>query len=137
MFVSGPTIAALTQTPRMTINDRLRAGSFGPTSKCGRIVYVVLENVEKATGLKFSEQQIEAASADAARSRRHNQTRQVVTKADRTREAITKLEGRIAELKKERDAALLSSDGTAEIAAIDDRMRFTLGLGFAQLKPVV
>ncbi len=47
----------------MTINDRLRSGSFGPTYKCGRIVYVALENVDKATGLKLSEQQIEAASA--------------------------------------------------------------------------
>ncbi len=64
-FISGPTIAALTQTLWMTINDRLRSGSFGPTYKCGRIVYVALENVEKATGLKLSEQQIEAASAGA------------------------------------------------------------------------
>ncbi len=48
--------------------------------------------------------------------------RQPVSKTDRTREAIAKLEGKIAELKKERDAVLLSSDGTQEIAAIYDRM---------------
>ncbi len=45
-----------------------------------------------------------------------------MSKADRTREAIAKLEGKVAELKKERDAVLLSSDGTSEIAQIDDRM---------------
>ncbi len=45
-----------------------------------------------------------------------------MSKADRTLAAIAKLEGKIAELKKERDAALLSSDGTQEIVAIDDRM---------------
>ncbi len=62
-FVSGPTIAALTQTPRMTINDRLRAGSYGPTYRCGRVVYAALENVEKFAGQKFTDDQLETASA--------------------------------------------------------------------------
>ncbi len=65
-FVSGPTIAALTQTPRMTINDRLRAGSFGPTYKCGRIVYVALEGVEKYLGITFTDKQLKAASRGLA-----------------------------------------------------------------------
>ncbi len=62
-FVSGPTIAALTQTPRMTVNDRLRAGFYGPTYRVGRIVYATLDNVEKFAGLKFTDDQIGTASA--------------------------------------------------------------------------
>ncbi len=62
-FVSGPTIAALTQTARMTVNDRLRAGCYGSTYRIGRIVYVALENVEKYLGITFTDEQLEAASA--------------------------------------------------------------------------
>ena len=61
-FISGPTIAALTQTPRMTINYRLRAGRYGPTFFHGRIRYADLAEVEKAVGLQFTETQIELAA---------------------------------------------------------------------------
>jgi hypothetical protein len=62
-FISGPTIAALTQTPRMTVNDHMRAAVYGPTYRIGRIVYVALENVEHVEGRKFTDAQLEAASA--------------------------------------------------------------------------
>ncbi len=72
-FVSGPTIAALTQTPRMTINDRLRAGSFGPTYKCDRIVYVGLDRVEKYFGINLHGRTARVRFAWPAGSHRHNQ----------------------------------------------------------------
>jgi len=60
---SGPTIAALTQTPRMTVNYWLRAGRYGHPYRIGRIVYVDLAEVERAEGLKFSEHQLDHATA--------------------------------------------------------------------------
>ena len=62
-FISGPTIAALTQTPRMTVNHWLRAGRYGRTHRIGRIVYAGLDGVEKVAGAKFTDEQIKAASA--------------------------------------------------------------------------
>ena len=62
-FISGPTIAALTQTPRMTVNYWLRAGRYGRTHRIGRIVYVGLNGVEKVAGTNFTDEQIKAASA--------------------------------------------------------------------------
>jgi hypothetical protein len=47
----------------MTVNYRLRAGRYGRTHRIGRIVYVGLDDVEKVAGTKFSDAQIEAASA--------------------------------------------------------------------------
>ena len=61
-FVSGPTIAALTLRPRMTVNDHMRADRYGRCYCIGRIVYVDLAEVARAEGREFSEEQIEAAT---------------------------------------------------------------------------
>ncbi len=71
-FISGPTIAALTASHRMTINDAMRAGRFGPTYRCGRIVYVALDRVEKPLGITFTDEQTGGRVGGAAGSRRHN-----------------------------------------------------------------
>jgi hypothetical protein len=62
-FISGPTIAALTQTQRMTVNYRLRAGRYGHVYRIGRIVYADLAAVECAEGATYSERQLDLASA--------------------------------------------------------------------------
>ena len=65
-FISGPTISRLTGTPRMTVNDRLRAGSYGPTFRTfrrGRIVFADVEGVEYFHGVPFTDAQLEAAIA--------------------------------------------------------------------------
>lgn len=62
-FVSGPTIAALTLKPRMTVNNHLRAGHYGRRYRVGCIVFVDLAEVERAGRVKFSEHQLEVASA--------------------------------------------------------------------------
>jgi hypothetical protein len=57
-FASGPAIARLTDTPRMTVNDRLRAGKYGPTFRRGRLVYADLAEVERVAGRTFTEDNI-------------------------------------------------------------------------------
>jgi hypothetical protein len=61
-FISGPTIAKLTLTPRMTVNDRLRSGWYCRTFRVGRVVYVDLAEVERAEGVQFSDHQLDLAS---------------------------------------------------------------------------
>jgi hypothetical protein len=62
-FVSGPTVAKLTLKPRMTVNDHMRAGRYGRLHRVGRIVYADLAEVERAEGRKFSDSQLDHASA--------------------------------------------------------------------------
>jgi len=47
----------------MTVNDQMRAGRFGRLHRVGRIVYVDLAEVERAEGLRFSEHQLDLATA--------------------------------------------------------------------------
>jgi len=62
-FVSGPTIAKLTLRPRMTVNDHMRAGRYGRLHRVGRVVYADLAEVERAEGRRFSDAQLDLASA--------------------------------------------------------------------------
>jgi hypothetical protein len=60
-FVSGPLIAQLLGLHRMSVNQALRAGRYGPTFRRGRIVYVELASVENSAGVTFTDKLIEDA----------------------------------------------------------------------------
>lgn len=60
-IVSGPLIAGLCLRHRMTVNEALRAGRYGPTIIINKIRYADLNNVEAFHGMTFSEAQLDAA----------------------------------------------------------------------------
>lgn len=61
-LVSGPLLARLRLCHRMTVNEAMRAGRYGPTFQCGHILYASLDAVEAAEGTKYTEEQIVLAS---------------------------------------------------------------------------
>ena len=62
-LISGPAISHLTLTHRMTVNDRLRRGYYGPTHRRGQIVYAAVDAVARAEGVDFTDDQIARAVA--------------------------------------------------------------------------
>lgn len=62
-YVSGPCIALLRDCHRVSVNEKMGAGLYGPRFRVGKIDYVALAAVERAEGCKFSEEQLDLASA--------------------------------------------------------------------------
>ena len=65
-YLSGPAIAALRATARMTENQAMRRGAYGPVLWRDRIAYVALDAVERRAGVAFSPEQIAHAAAGVA-----------------------------------------------------------------------
>jgi hypothetical protein len=63
IYLSGPALAALRSTARMTENDHMRAGHYGRVLVHNRIAYVALDAVEKRVGCTFTPDQIALAVA--------------------------------------------------------------------------
>jgi hypothetical protein len=61
--ISGPVIARLLACSRMTANENMRAGAYGPLLRLGRIQYAALAAVERRVGQRFSPEQIAIAVA--------------------------------------------------------------------------
>jgi hypothetical protein len=61
-FASGPLIARLLMRHRMSVNEAMRIGTYGPTFFRGRIRYADLAAVEAFYGFRFTDNQIERAS---------------------------------------------------------------------------
>jgi hypothetical protein len=57
-YLSGPAIAALRATARMTENEAMRRGRYGPVLWRDRIAYVALSEVERRTGLPITAEQL-------------------------------------------------------------------------------
>jgi hypothetical protein len=62
ILISGPTIAALRMRTRMAENLAMRRGEYGPSFVIDGVRYVRLDEVERRTALKFSNQQLGAAA---------------------------------------------------------------------------
>jgi hypothetical protein len=62
ILISGPTIAALRLRTRMAKNLAMRRGEYGPSFMIDGVRYVRLDEVERRTALKFSNQQLSAAA---------------------------------------------------------------------------
>ena len=59
--ISGPVIARLLACSRMTANENMRAGAYGPLLRLGRMQYAALTAVERRAGRQFSPEQIAMA----------------------------------------------------------------------------
>jgi hypothetical protein len=59
--ISGPVIARLLACSRMTANENMRSGAFGPLLRLGRIQYAALAAVERRAGRQFSPEQVDLA----------------------------------------------------------------------------
>lgn len=57
-YLSGPAIAALRATARMTENQAMRRGRYGPVLWRDRIAYVALSEVERRTGQAITSEQL-------------------------------------------------------------------------------
>jgi hypothetical protein len=65
-YLSGPAIAALRATARMTEHEHMRRGHYGPVLWRDRIAYVAQSAVERRAGVAFSPEQIARAVAGVA-----------------------------------------------------------------------
>jgi hypothetical protein len=63
IYLSGPAIASLRASARMTENAHMRAGRYGPVLWHDRVAYVAQANVERRVGLTFTPEQIQQAVA--------------------------------------------------------------------------
>ena len=62
-FISGPAIAALRITARMTENILMRRGAYGPIFWNDGIAFVARSAVERRIGQTFTDEQIAKAAA--------------------------------------------------------------------------
>jgi hypothetical protein len=60
-YLAGSALARLLACSRMTANEHMRAGHFGPPLQHGRIRYAALAGVEQHAGRQFSPEQIAVA----------------------------------------------------------------------------
>jgi hypothetical protein len=63
IYLSGPAIASLRASARMTENAHMRAGHYGPVLWHERGAYVALAAVERRMRLTFTPEQIQHAVA--------------------------------------------------------------------------
>jgi hypothetical protein len=61
IFLSGPCIARLVACSRMTANEHMRRGHYGPLLRLGQTFYAEQEAVERRHERQFSPAQIAAA----------------------------------------------------------------------------
>jgi hypothetical protein len=61
IFLSGPCIARLVACSRMTANERMRAGAYGPLLRRGQTFYAEQGAVERRHERQFTPAQIAAA----------------------------------------------------------------------------
>ena len=59
-YLSGPAIAALRATARMTENQAMRRGRYGPVLWRDRVAYVAKDAIERRIGLPITPEQISA-----------------------------------------------------------------------------
>ena len=131
-FISGPAISRLTLTPRMTVNDRLRAGAYGSVTRHKGIVYVDLQAVEASEGIIFSEEQIRLAGEGLSDSILTitgqggclMAKKSAANRLEAARAAVANITVQIAALQAERNAALISKRGgwMDNAAAVQPRM---------------
>jgi hypothetical protein len=63
IYLSGPAIASLRASARMTENKLMRAGRYGPVLWHDHVAYVALDAVEHRMGQRFSDAQLTQAAA--------------------------------------------------------------------------
>jgi hypothetical protein len=62
-YLSGPAIAALRATARMTENQAMRRGRYGPVLRRDRLAYVALAAIERRIGEPITPERLALAVA--------------------------------------------------------------------------
>jgi hypothetical protein len=119
IYLSGPAIASLRASARMTENKLMRAGRYGPVLRHDHVAFVAVEAIERRIGEPITSERLALAAAGAPKPDalcRARRTDYISETAGTTLREVTQdladKNARLADLRRQRRTALVERSET-------------------------